>query len=200
MPHVDPDARRRYARDYYSEKRSHPRRRAPTNPDEQKVIFSTRLPMSIIARMRKLADEGIANHTYPWRSMAEVHKALLLRGFDSLKGDPMIDEMLPYLQAVSQIDGIASHRKEAQAAWSRAHQEILELLKIKAVQEAGQYFHVILHAVEEMSPNVWRDWMLARLKTGFPKLLTMKVKGIQLTTAARASDTLRSARPKRKRR
>lgn len=94
--------------------------------------------------------------------------------------DPVIDEMLPYLNLTRQFDGISSNRREAQAAMSRAVTEISELLQIGAKGEALQYYHVTLHATAEMPPTVWRNWLIAELKHAFPQLDKLPAPGINL--------------------
>lgn len=188
MPYKDPVNRTDYNRRYYEANRDSRNDRnrtlrrvgAPTSPEEKKVLFQVRMPISLIARMQRLVDEGLATGKYPWKSRAEVVKALIMRGFESMTGDPLIDEMLPYLRAVQQIDSISAHRREAQAAFSRLVTEITELNKIRAFDQAANYFQVVLHAVEEMSPNVWRDWLLEKMRKAFPKYVTMKVKTMRL--------------------
>lgn len=103
-----------------------------------------------------------------------------MKGLESLKGHPTIDEMLPYLKLTEQFDVIASNRREAQAGLSRAINEISELLGIGAKQEALQYYHVTLVAAQEMPPTVWRDWMIAELKHQFPQLDKLPAPGVTL--------------------
>ncbi|SRR5258708_10832243 len=175
MPYRDPSARRRASRLYYAE-RVRPQREAQAAVREletgaaKKGYLNARLPMQMIARLVRIKDEGIATGQYPWRSVSAVIEALLLRGLESMAGDPFIDEMLQYLRVTSQIEGIAAHRREAQAAVSRFKVEIGELLKIKANEQAVQYFHSIYHDFQQMDANVWREWALEEMRKAYPVL------------------------------
>lgn len=176
MPYLDPKKRQKYQRNWYRTNRAS----NPIGHREKRVLFTCRLPEPLIARIRKLVDEGIATGKYPWRSMAAAVLALILGGFERMKGDEYVDEMLPYLRSMSHIDGIRAHRSEAQAAVSRFKTEISELLHIKAVDEAATYFHTMIAEFEDMPPNVWRDWMLKEAKRAFPQLIAMKPKSVRV--------------------
>ena len=182
MAYQDLAKRREYNREYYR-KRLAPRRRKEAQArlgTEKKGILSCRIPLSLIARIRRMVLEGVATGCYPWKAISDAVQALLVKGMESMAGDPLVDEMLPYLRAVSQIEGVASHRIEAQAAFSKIKTEISELLAIRAHDEAVQYFHAIYHSVDDMNANVWRDWLLRKLQGEFPRLLKERPKGISL--------------------
>lgn len=202
MPHRDPQAKRSYQRSYHKSN-------YVGEGNEKKVLWSGRLPVSLLARVQRITQEGIATGKFPWKTTTMTVTALLIRGLESLAGDPMIDEMLPYLRAISQIDGVASHRTEAQAAFSKTKTEISELLNIKAHDEAVQYFHAIFNSIEEMDENVWRDWLLRKLKETFPKLVAEKPKGTNMflrfgadrdAKREKQRKERRSGQPKRRRR
>lgn len=165
--------KRKYNQKYYRHTTKKTREDAQRE-DQKKGVLTARIPMQLIARLTRIKDEGIATGAFPWRSMSGVVEALLIRGLESLAGDPFIDEMLQYLRVTSQIDGIAAHRREAQAAVARVKVEVAELLKIKATDEAATYFHAILHDLRAMDATIWRDWAIKDLRKTYPALLTIK--------------------------
>lgn len=183
MPFRDPKKKVKHNRRYYREHRSGAT--APRN--EKRVIFSARLPESLTARMRKLVDEGLATGRYPWKSMGACAQALLIKGFEGMAGDEFVDEMIPYLRSLSQIDGVGAHRREAQAALSRMKTEIRELLAIKATSEAATYFHGLLEGFEAMPPNIWRDWLIKEARRAFPQLLKMKPTTLRIVPKRKAA-------------
>lgn len=180
MPYDDPEERRKYQRAYYKKNKSKRVRfgSAGSTREDKKVLVAFRVPLSVIGRIRRMVNEGIALGHFPWKTQTECLVAMVVRGMESLAGDPTIDEMLPYLRAVQTIESVGSHRREAQAAFSSIKTEIAELLAIKATDEAVQYFHAIYHSVDEMNANVWRDWLLKQLTTTFPQLVKQKPKGV----------------------
>lgn len=177
MP-IQGKAKARYNRDYYL-KRSGQGYKLPTNT-EKRVLVSMRIEQSIVARVQKLVAEGIATGRYPWKTQAACWKALILGGFDHMKGDEYIDEMLPYLRLMSHIDGVEAHRREAQAALSRMKTAISELLAIKATDEAATHYHMLLEDFEKMPPNVWRDWLIREARKAFPDLLKQRPASLRL--------------------
>lgn len=155
---------------------------------ERKILYPIRIPEGVLGRIMRLTHEGIARGTHPWKTPSETVRALLIMGLESLKGiDPVVDEMLPYLNLTKQFDGITSSRREAQAAMNRAATEIGELLGIQAKQEALQYYHVTLAAACEMPATVWRDWLVSELKHKFPQLDKQVAPSVSLTTATAAA-------------
>jgi hypothetical protein len=149
---------------------------------ERKVLFPIRIPEGVLGRIIRLTHEGIAKGTRPWKTPAETIRALLVRGLETLKGDPTVNDMLPYLELQKQFDGIGSSRREAQASMSRASVEISELLGIEAKREALQYYHVTLQAAQEMPPTVWRDWLVEELRHKFPELQKQAAPSVSLQT------------------
>lgn len=170
MPYLDPERRRKKQREWYHENRAVKHRKVDAAPEEKKIMFATRLPAQLVARMQKVKDEAIATGRYPWHTMSAVHEALLLRGFESMAGDPFFDEMQQFLKVMSQINVVAQQRREAQAAMGRFKVEIGELLKIRAKDQAVQYYHGVHHDFESMSGSVWRDWALAEMAKAYPHL------------------------------
>jgi hypothetical protein len=165
----------------YDAKRRTPRRGRPSLPEgEKKLMVTWRMHGSLLGRMRRIVDEGLAKGTFPWKTMTSCAEALLLRGLESLSGEEIVDEMLPYLRAVGQIDSIGTHRREAQSAFSKVKTEIAELLAIRAHAEAVQYFHATYHSFEQIGETVWRDWLLKSMQTAFPKLYKQKPKGVMI--------------------
>ena len=206
MTYILPEDRASYQRAYRRRKRlereltaSTPKRGRPAKnsstdvkAEDKRSILTVRLPVTMIARLVRLKDEGLATGKYPWRTISAVAESLFMRGFESMAGDPFVDEMLPYLRAMAQIDGIAGHRKDAQAAMSRFKIEIAELLKIGADENATQYFHAVYIEFLGMNPNVWRDWALTEMRRAFPALAKSVPKG----TAVRGTDSKQKVKAK----
>lgn len=182
MPYDNVDDRRRYQREYYNKnkhRKKRPGRMATRDKEEKKTLVAFRCPVSLLGRMRRIVNEGIALGKFPWKTQTDCIVAMLIRGMESMAGDPTIDEMLPYLRAMQHLEGIASHRREAQAAFGHIKTEIAELLAIKANDEAVKYFHAMYDSVLDIDENIWRDWLLKELKATFPKLLEQKPKGVK---------------------
>lgn len=199
MPFQSDEERRRYQRKYYNQQIKTKRKHGNLKDrDEKKVLVATRLPVSLIARIQRIVSEGIATGRFPWKTQTHAIHALIVKGMESLAGDASIDEMLPYLRAVHTIESVGAHRREAQAAFSSIKTEIAELLAIKAMDEAVQYFHAIYHSVDEMNANVWRDWLLKELRAAFPQLLKLVPKGVSFIDSGerrnRAKKKKRSSR------
>lgn len=181
MPYLDPEKRRAAQKKWYAEHRAvKPHRQDTAVVEEKKVPFNTRLAPQVVGRMQRIKDEAIATNRYPWRTMSAVHEALLLRGFESMAGDPFFDEMLQFLQVMSQINGVAQQRKEAQAAIGRFKVEIAELLKIRAKDQAVQYYHGVYHDIQAMSESVWRNWALDEMRKAYPQLARETPRGIEM--------------------
>lgn len=183
MPFQDAKERRAYQRSYYDKNKSK-RVRHQDRDQEKKAHVAFRCPVSIMGRIRRIVNEGIALGKFPWKTQTECIVALLIRGMETMAGDPTIDEMLPYLRSIQALEGIAGHRREAQAAFSQMKTEISELLAIKAHDEAVKYFHAMYDSVLDIDENVWRDWLVRQLKETFPKLLAAKPKGVRFAERA----------------
>lgn len=174
-------AKRQYNRDYYQRRTGRPSGQARAGQSQEKrVLVTFRIEQSIIARVQKMVAEGIATGRYPWKTQSACWKALVVGGFENMKGDEFVDEMLPYLRMMSHIDGVEAHRREAQAALSRLKTAISELRAIKAIDEAATHYHMILADFETMTPNVWRDWLIKEARKAFPDLLKMKPTSLRL--------------------
>lgn len=178
MPYRDPSARKRYNQTYYR-KNVRPTRTA-LGQDEKRMSVTMRLPASVVARVQRLVMEGIATRRYPWKTNTECYLALVIRGFESMKGDEFVDEMIPYLQAVQANDGIRGHRVEAQAALNRVKVEVNELMGIKAERAAVSHIHSTIDNLEHIPPNVWRDWLLNELRGAYPELLKQKPSSVMM--------------------
>lgn len=175
----------KHKRKLYDLARSETRRRGrpPSDHNEKKLLLQCRLRASLLGRLHRLVNEGIANGTYPWKTMTACVEGLLLRGLETLKGDEMVDEMLPYLRAISEVDSISNHRREAQGAFARVKMEIAELLAIRAETEAVQYYHATYANFSMITETVWREWLLNQMRRAFPALHKQKPKGIKMMAA-----------------
>lgn len=177
MPYADSEARSRYNKTYYQKKK---RKAAVDAKDERKLRLNCVLPASMLGRLQRLVMESLAKGTYPWKTMSQCVQTLLLDGLRARKGDDSVDEMLPHLEYMQQIDRIQTLRREAQGGLNRAREEISELLAIGAREGAIQYYHVTMEAARNMPPTEWRDWMIAELVKAFPQLAKEKMRGMRL--------------------
>lgn len=175
MPYADIHDRRKYQRNYYQQKLK-PKRGVS---EDRPVLMSVRLPSSLHGRLQRILNEGIANNVYPWKTMSQMVRDLLIAGMGTLKGD-VVEEAMQYLKAVAPLDGIGNHRREAQAAFSRVKTELRELQEIKADTAAHLHYWAIVNNFRAMSPTVWRDWFLDQMEKTFPKFAKHPAKGIRL--------------------
>ena len=191
MP-VDPSAKATYNKNYYRRKRA--QRRQDTK-EERTRNLSLRLPESLIGRLHRLVNEAHALGKYPWRTLSEAVKTLVIDGLRSRKGaDDTVDEMMPHLEYMEQINRIHVLRREAQGGLARAREEIHELLSIGAVDQATQYFHVTMDSAQKMPPTAWRDWMIEKLNETFPQLASTPAKGVSLMAHPTTKVTTKGAR------
>lgn len=179
MAYADPEDRRAYNKEYYRKKKQ---RRGLDAKDEKRLRLNCMLPASMMGRLSRLVMESLAKGTYPWKNMSQCVQILLLDGLRARRGDENIDEMLPHLEYMQQIDRIQTLRREAQGGLNRAREEISELLAIGAREGAIRYYHVTMDAARNMPPTEWRDWMLAELVKAFPQLAKEKMRGMRLVT------------------
>lgn len=152
---------------------------------EARVLFSARLRDSLLARTRRLVDEYLATGKYGYRTMTEAFEDLALRGLGTLRGDPIVDEMMPYMDLMRNIDRLHRARREAQGGLNRAKEEIAELQAIGDADAATQVYHFALDAAHAMPPTAWRDWMITELAKSFPELAKRPLKGVDLSVAQR---------------
>lgn len=145
---------------------------------EPKHLLSVRLPASLLARLRRIVSEGVAVGSYPWKTMTEAVQGLLIMGLESMKGDEFIDEMLPHLEVMQQLERIRGLRAEAKTTVHRAKEEVAELLGIDAVTEATQYFHVTLDALRKLPPTAWSEWAIKDFTETFPRLNGKRPAGV----------------------
>lgn len=148
---------------------------------ERKILVTFRLQESIVARLHRLKEEAITNGRYPWRTIGEVYRGLLIKGLESMKGDPIVDEGLPYLNLVKQVENMKQPRTEAEAMLHQARVEIGRLLTIDEVAVAQQFYQTTIQTAEAMEPTVWRDWLLKELRLAFPDLAKGKAAGVAVS-------------------
>ena len=177
MAVVDPAVKRVYNQRYYQKQK---KTRAHDVKDERKLNLQVRLPESLLGRLHRLVNEGVAMGKWPWKTMSECVKVLIVDGLRTRKGDDTIDDMLPHLEVQAQIDRIHQLRREAQSLLNKAREEIAQLQSIGASDQAVQYFHVTMDAAHKLPPTAWRDWLIGELRKAFPDLAKTKVKGVSL--------------------
>lgn len=189
MSPVDRSARSDYQQ-HYHQKVNKTRRRAKANvvtpaPGEKHILCAMRMPESVVARAHRIKEEAIVNGRYPWRTMSEVWRGLIFKGLEALKGDPIIDDGLPYLQLVKHVDGLRHPRTEAEAALHTSRVELQRLLQIGARPQAVQFYWTTVEIAKQMAPSVWRDWLMEQLEKQFPDLHTSNVAGVQVKRRAK---------------
>lgn len=174
------EQRKKYQRDWYAKTKR--KRDAENKATSKKVFVNARLPVSVLGRLGRIVEEGIATGRFPWRSRNQAIEALLIRGLESLSSDPVAEAMLPYLRMVGSAETIAQHRQEAQAAYSRIKTEVSELLGIGAKDGAIRFVHAMMQEARAMDANEWRDWLITKLETTTPtdKLLREKPRAMPL--------------------
>ena len=168
-----------YQKAYYKKKRAKANVVAP-NSGEKQVLCAMRLPESVVARCHRIKEEAIVNGRYPWRTMSEVYRGLMYKGLESMKGDPVIDDGLPYLHLVKHVEGLRHPRVEAESALHTSRQELQRLLQIGARREAVQFYWTTVSIAGQMAPSIWRDWLLDQLQKQFPDLHASDAAGVQV--------------------
>lgn len=186
MPHNDPEKRRRYQREYFA---SHKKMRGggadAVAKSEKKTLVNMRLSVMLVGRLTAIVNQANADGRYPWKTRTAAVEALLVRGLETMKSDPFIAQQLELIEATEDIQRLAQHRTEAQALLSRMRTEINELMAIRATHHALTVYCNCRDNIEDISPNVWRDWLLESLKKAYPQLeresasvdVAFKVKG-----------------------
>lgn len=148
-----------------------PAKRGRPASEDRKSLVQLRLRSSLLGRLGRIYDVGLAKGTHRWQSKSEMYADLIVRGLETYSEDEHVAETLQYLRAEATAEGIASHRKVAQALYARCKVEVNELLQIRAIEQARHYFWSIRADMQRASPNVWRDWFLAEWDRTFPRLL-----------------------------
>ena len=173
-------AKRRYNQTRYSKHQG--KISLATFKDEKRIPISIRLPEGLVMRVQRLTHEAIATGRYPFKTPTDTYKHLLMRGYETLKGDPVIDEGLPYIKFRGQLEALGAARNEAQGAYARLKNEVSELLSIGNTTVASQYVQTAYGAARKMPPTAWRDWLLKELGKTFPDLLHRELTGVRLST------------------
>lgn len=153
----------------------------------KKVLVTIRIPVMVLGQIQRMVNESVAMGSYPWKTQTATINALLVRGMETLKGDPMIEEALAYFRAIDIMEGVSRHRKEAQAAMALFRTEMSAMLAIGATAEAAACYQSTHDSVSAISQNVWRDWMLLQMERAYPKLAKMQHPRIDLSSHARAA-------------
>lgn len=179
------ESRRKAQRKYYQTKVKARREEAVITGPDKKMLVQIRLPNAVVGRLTRILNEGIATGSYPWRTRNAIIEALILKGLDTMAGDPVIDEMLQYLKLVQHSEGISQHRREAKVAFSHIKTETSELLGIGEEQAAIHFFSGMMEDIDRMDQSVWRDWLIRSLHKAFPKLVGRTLKTTPLHSGKR---------------
>jgi hypothetical protein len=176
-------SKKRYNRQYYRTGHTRGRGSQSVRRTDKKIPVTFRAYESLIAQLDRLLLEGLAGKTpFPWQTRGAMYGGLLLRGLETLKGSsPLIDDILPSLQARSRIEGMRLQRKEAQALLAVTRDEVGELLAAGAEVEASQAFHVAMEAMADMPKTVWNDHLMDELAKAFPQLVGTKPRGVSVS-------------------
>lgn len=170
MSFTSPEKRRRYNREYYARKHKSTSETGIAGKTEKKILFTTRLPVTLVGRMQAIVNKANADGSYPWRTMTACATALLTGGLEGMKHDPFIAEQLEQIHLTENVKRFAQLRTEAQATLSFMRTEINELLAIKAKDHALRAYMHFRDDVNEMSETVWNGWLLGSLKKAYPQL------------------------------
>lgn len=189
MPITPPWKKAQYNRRYYLKHKG--RTHVPDTKGERTKPLRVQLPESLIGRLNRLVIEGVAVGKWPWRTMSQCVKMLVIDGLSLHKGDDTVDEMLPHLEYMSQIDRIHQLRREAQAGLNKAREEINELLGIGAYDGAVRYYHMTIEAAERMPPTEWRNWMIKELRKAFPNLDAEAITPMELGAETKSKPALK---------
>ena len=181
MATYDPDKKKAENHRYYVKKK---KLKELSAKDERKLAVSLRWRESLVSQLHRMVNEGIAKGTYPWRSMSECTSTLIIEGLKhaDYHDNEMIEEILPGLECMQQIDVLQRQRRDAQTLLNRARDEISELKGLN-LESAVNCYHVTMEAFEKMSPTPWRDWAIREMEKAFPDLEKMTPKGVSLAPA-----------------
>lgn len=180
MPYKSRFDQRRYDRERYHKKKRH-----EDYARARKVNFTMRLPEQMLAVLQRLAIEGVAKGTNPWRTPQEVGRALLALGLQAMKGEhDTVDEYLPHLRLEEKLSGLDRAQRSAEAMYAMAKKNIKALLDIDADDTALQYYATTITEARELPKTVWSRWLIGQLEKTFPALAEEekggRVPGVQL--------------------
>lgn len=156
--------------------------RSPARGTDPKWLLSIRIPSMILGRVHRLTAEAIATGKWPYKTTSDTVTDLLIRGMGTLKGDELVDEMMPYLEIAQAFTRSENHQREMHMLLSKIKTEISELLGIGADKHALSCYGGTMENIEKMQGTVWTKWLMKELRTAFPEMETYYRKGGKLPT------------------
>jgi len=147
---------------------------------ERKMPLTLRLPASLVGRIQRLVNLGIATGRYPWKTLTAAFQGLVVKGLESMANDPEVEEMTEYLQISRDLEDWAALRRETKAAVAKFRIEISELQAIGARDAAVRLFRNFRDQVRAMQASEWRDWALTTIEKAYPALLKAEPKRVSM--------------------
>lgn len=167
--------RRKYDHDYYLKKKG----KSQDSPD-RKVPLMTRQPEWLVARLQRIAAEGLVTGKYPCKTVSEALTWIASTGLSALKDDPVVGDEMKFVAAKQSIDRINKVRREAMGLLHTASTEVSELVAIGAIDEATQYFSSAITAIRGLPKTVWLDEAIRKFEERFPQIAKRKVPGLKM--------------------
>lgn len=141
----------------------------------RKIYFNLRVPEQWVAQFQRLAMEGLARGTNPWKTSQEVCRAMIVKGFEAYHHerhdeDIANDDFMPQLQLEQQLSSLERSQRTAEAMLGMARRNIRSLLNINAEETAQQYYGTAMDSARELPASVWQAWLVRELEKAFPEL------------------------------
>lgn len=166
-----------YMRNYRKKQRKDVDQGDVKKAGEKKVYVGMRLPESMAARIARMVHSG----KFPWRTPAEMYRALVSHGMQMLKDH--VDEedwadLQPILEFRGRLDSLAQARTEAESFVTRFQSEIGALLKMGAEDSAAHVYNSAMDIAHKMTPSAYRDWMIATLRKRYGRLEKVRPRSV----------------------
>lgn len=157
--------RRKHNRTYYEKHQQAARREA-----ERKIHFQCRLPGSLVGRIHAVTMEAVAAGKWPYKTIGDTVADLLVRGLGTLRGDEMIDAMMPYLELMQSVNHEETHEREMRSLSMKVRTRVSALLGIGADRHALACYGNTMERIEKMPESIWTVWLMKELQTAFPEM------------------------------
>jgi hypothetical protein len=153
----------------------------------RKLVFTMRLPDQFLAILQRLAMEGVAKGTNPWRTTQDVAKGLMDEGLIAIRGKyDTVDEFLPQLELEQQIANTDRARRSVEYMLAMTKKNIKAMMEIDAEVTALHAYSDAVEAARRLPRTIWRDWLISQLERTFPEFSrlerTGKVPGVSLSS------------------